>query len=110
MGHIAVGTLADERMLTGPQGERRRLLARARAAGLDHVFVADHVSFYGGVGMDGLIQAATAAALEPELQIHVGVYLLALRHPVPVARQIATLCESAPGMNWPGITSPCSGK
>jgi alkanesulfonate monooxygenase SsuD/methylene tetrahydromethanopterin reductase-like flavin-dependent oxidoreductase (luciferase family) len=27
----------------------------------------------------------------------VGVYLLALRHPVPVARQIATLCESAPG-------------
>jgi alkanesulfonate monooxygenase SsuD/methylene tetrahydromethanopterin reductase-like flavin-dependent oxidoreductase (luciferase family) len=84
-------------MLTGPQGERRRLLARARAAGLDHVFVADHVSFYGGVGMDGLIQAATAAALEPELQIHVGVYLLALRHPVPVARQLATLCESAPG-------------
>ena len=24
-------------------------------------------------------------------------YLLALRHPVPVAREIATLCESAPG-------------
>jgi alkanesulfonate monooxygenase SsuD/methylene tetrahydromethanopterin reductase-like flavin-dependent oxidoreductase (luciferase family) len=29
--------------------------------------------------------------------VHIGVYLLALRHPVPVARQIATLCESAPG-------------
>ena len=47
--------------------------------------------------MDGLIQAATLAALEPELEIHIGVYLLALRHPLPVARQIASLCESAPG-------------
>ena len=47
--------------------------------------------------MDGLIQAATVAALEPHLGVHIGVYLLALRHPVPVARQIATLCESAPG-------------
>ncbi len=47
--------------------------------------------------MDGLIQAATAAALSETLEVHVGVYLLALRHPVPVARQIATLCESAPG-------------
>lgn len=94
---LRVGTLAGADMLTGPLERRRALLTRARAAGLDHVFVADHVSFFGGFGMDGLIQAATVAALEPELAIHVGVYLLALRHPVPVARQIATLCESAPG-------------
>jgi alkanesulfonate monooxygenase SsuD/methylene tetrahydromethanopterin reductase-like flavin-dependent oxidoreductase (luciferase family) len=89
--------LADERMLTGPLAQRRALLERARGAGLDHVFVADHVSFHTGFGMDGLVQAATVAALEPELAVHIGVYLLALRHPVPVARQIATLCESAPG-------------
>jgi alkanesulfonate monooxygenase SsuD/methylene tetrahydromethanopterin reductase-like flavin-dependent oxidoreductase (luciferase family) len=61
------------------------------------VFVADHVSFHTGFGMDGLVRAATIAAQEPELALHIGVYLLALRHPVPVARQIATLCESAPG-------------
>jgi alkanesulfonate monooxygenase SsuD/methylene tetrahydromethanopterin reductase-like flavin-dependent oxidoreductase (luciferase family) len=97
MAELGVGTLADERMLTGPHERRRALLDRARRAGLDHVFVADHVSFMGGFGMDGLVQAATAAALEPGLDVHVGVYLLALRHPVPVARQIATLCESAPG-------------
>jgi alkanesulfonate monooxygenase SsuD/methylene tetrahydromethanopterin reductase-like flavin-dependent oxidoreductase (luciferase family) len=96
-GAISVGVLADERMLTGPHAVRRALLERARSAGLDHVFVADHVSFHTGFGMDGLLQAATVAALEPELNVHVGVYLLALRHPVPVARQIATLCESAPG-------------
>jgi len=94
---VRVGTLADARMLTGPLEARRALLARARAAGLDHVFVADHVSFHTGFGMDGIVQAATVAALEPELGVQIGVYLLALRHPVPVARALATLCESAPG-------------
>ncbi len=94
---LRVGTLADSNMLTGPLEHRRNLLSRASAAGLDHVFVADHISFFTGLGMDGLIQAATIAALEPNLRIEIGVYLLALRHPLPVARQIASLCESAPG-------------
>jgi alkanesulfonate monooxygenase SsuD/methylene tetrahydromethanopterin reductase-like flavin-dependent oxidoreductase (luciferase family) len=94
---VRVGIHADEHMVTGPLERRRALLDRARRAGLDHVFVADHVSFHTGFGMDGLVRAATLAALEPELAVHIGVYLLALRHPVPVARQIATLCESAPG-------------
>ena len=92
-----VGTLASAEMLQGPHENRRALLQRAADAGIDHVFVADHVSFYTGFGLDGLIQAATVAALEPTLEVHIGVYLLALRHPVPVAREIATLCESAPG-------------
>ncbi len=59
--------------------------------------MADHVSFHTGFGMDGLIQAALVAPLHPDLGLYVGVYLLALRHPAPVARQLATLCESAPG-------------
>ena len=94
---IRVGTLANAHMLTGPHERRRALLGRAEDAGLDHVFMADHVSFHTGMGMDGLIQAATAAALAPGLGVYVGVYLLALRHPAPVARQIASLSESAPG-------------
>lgn len=94
---LRVGPLASAAMLTGPHERRRALLGRVHAAGLDHVFMADHVSFFGGIGMDGLVQAATAAALQPDLGVQVGVYLLALRHPVPVARQIASLCESAPG-------------
>ena len=94
---LRVGTLAHAEMLTGPHPRRRSLLARAEDGGLDHVFMADHVSFHTGLGMDGLIQAATAAALAPSLGVYVGVYLLALRHPVPVARQIASLAESAPG-------------
>jgi len=100
---LRVGTIAEDDMLKGPHARRLELLGRVRSGGLDHVFVADHVSFHTGFGMDGLIQAATLAALEPELQIHIGVYLLALRHPVPVARQIAQIAESAPGRLHLGI-------
>jgi alkanesulfonate monooxygenase SsuD/methylene tetrahydromethanopterin reductase-like flavin-dependent oxidoreductase (luciferase family) len=84
-------------MLTAPPERRRALLSRAVDAGCAHVFVADHVSFHVGLGMDGLVQAALIAGMEPRLRVVVGVYLLALRHPVPVARQIATLCETTPG-------------
>jgi alkanesulfonate monooxygenase SsuD/methylene tetrahydromethanopterin reductase-like flavin-dependent oxidoreductase (luciferase family) len=84
-------------MQSGPLAQRQALLARVVSSGLDHVFVADHVSFYGGFGMDGLVQAATLLASHDTLRVQIGVYLLALRHPVPVARQIATLCDSAPG-------------
>lgn len=66
-------------------------------AGIDHLFVADHVTFRDGLGMDGLIQVAGLLSLHPELAAYVGVYLLALRHPVVVARQIASIAEVAPG-------------
>ncbi len=72
-------------------------LSMVADAGLDHLFIADHVAFRGGTGADGLIQATTLLALQPGLGVEVGVYLLALRHPVLVARQLATLAEHAPG-------------
>ncbi len=103
MNSPRVGPLASAEMLTGPMERRRALLGRVEAAELDHVFVADHVSFFVGAGMDGLIQAATAAALAPSLRVVVGVYLLALRHPVPVARQLASLAEAAPGRLTLGV-------
>jgi len=100
---VEVGTLASPALLTAAHGERAALVARIADAGIDHVFVADHVSFHVGAGMDGLINAATLTALSPRLRVCVGVYLLALRHPVPVARQLATLAESAPGQLILGI-------
>ena len=97
MTELRIGTLGSPRMLRSPVDERRTLLARAADAGLDHLFVADHVSFFDGRGMDGLVDAATLLASHPSLRVYVGVYLLALRHPLPVARQLASLTESAPG-------------
>ena len=49
---MRVGTLADAQMLTGPLERRRALLDRVAAVGIDHVFVADHVSFHTGFGME----------------------------------------------------------
>ena len=66
-------------MLYGDPVRQRALLARAADAGLDHLFVADHVSFHQGIGMDGLVQATIATSIEPRLPVYVGVYLLALR-------------------------------
>lgn len=78
-------------------GERSAGMHRVADAGLDHVFFADHVSFKVGAGTDGMVQAAALSQCHPTLVIYVGVYLLALRHPVTVARQLATLSELAPG-------------
>jgi alkanesulfonate monooxygenase SsuD/methylene tetrahydromethanopterin reductase-like flavin-dependent oxidoreductase (luciferase family) len=75
---------------------RARDLAALASAGLDHVATADHVSFRVGAGRDGLIDAAALLA-SGDLPVYVGLYLLALRHPVLVARQLSTLSEDAPG-------------
>jgi alkanesulfonate monooxygenase SsuD/methylene tetrahydromethanopterin reductase-like flavin-dependent oxidoreductase (luciferase family) len=75
----------------------RDYLARVGEAGIDHVCCGDHVSFGGGHGSDGLLQATALTMLHPTLPVHTGVYLLPLRHPVPVARQLADLARLAPG-------------
>jgi alkanesulfonate monooxygenase SsuD/methylene tetrahydromethanopterin reductase-like flavin-dependent oxidoreductase (luciferase family) len=79
-----------------PAGSRVGDLAALASAGLDHVVTADHVSFRVGAGRDGLIDAAGLLA-SGDLLVYVGLYLLALRHPVLVARQLSTLAEGAPG-------------
>ena len=65
--------------------------------GVNHVCVGDHVSFFVGAGSDGLITATSLLSLQAELPVYIGLYLLPLRHPVPVARQLASIAELAPG-------------
>ena len=72
-------------------------LSVVAAGSIDHVGTIDHVSFHGGEGIDGLVTATAMATLLPEIPVYVGVYLLPLRHPVTVARQLATLAQLAPG-------------
>lgn len=100
---MQVGTIASNALLAARPRERQRYVAQIIDGGIDHVFVADHVSFHVGAGMDGLINAATLTAQNERLRVCVGVYLLALRHPVTVARQLATIAESAPGQLILGI-------
>jgi alkanesulfonate monooxygenase SsuD/methylene tetrahydromethanopterin reductase-like flavin-dependent oxidoreductase (luciferase family) len=103
MNKIAVGCSAPSQMwsLDDPRAanldDARADLRMMADAGLDHVAVIDHVSFRGGRGTDGLITAALYAALEPRLTIQLSVYLLSLRHPTLVARELMTLASYAPG-------------
>lgn len=71
-------------------------LKQVADAGIDHVCCGDHVSF-AGTGFDGLVQATALAMLHPTLPVYTGIYLLPLRHPVPVARQLADIDRLAPG-------------
>jgi alkanesulfonate monooxygenase SsuD/methylene tetrahydromethanopterin reductase-like flavin-dependent oxidoreductase (luciferase family) len=80
----------------GPE-TARAFLTRAEQEGIDHVCCGDHVSFAVGLGFDGLVQATALAMLHPRLPVYSGVYLLPLRHPVPVARQLADIARLAPG-------------
>jgi alkanesulfonate monooxygenase SsuD/methylene tetrahydromethanopterin reductase-like flavin-dependent oxidoreductase (luciferase family) len=74
----------------------RDFVARAEAAGLDRVCLGDHVTFKGGQGFDGLQNATAVAVLSRRVVVETAVYLLPLRHPVPVARQVASLAGFAP--------------
>jgi alkanesulfonate monooxygenase SsuD/methylene tetrahydromethanopterin reductase-like flavin-dependent oxidoreductase (luciferase family) len=94
---IRVGIVLREQDLSAWAGRLSELAEHAVAAGIDHLTVGDHVSFADGHGADGLIQAAALLSAHPNLQVQTGVYLLALRHPAIVARQLATLAQLAPG-------------
>lgn len=94
---IRVGVTPDVKLWSRPWSERREMVELVADAGIDHMFFADHVSFRIGHGNDGMVTAAALANLHPELGVYLGVYLLPLRHPVPVARQLANLAEMAPG-------------
>ena len=91
-----VGMFPPIGLLQGDRERARTFLARVGDAGVDHVCCGDHVSF-GGAGFDGLVQATALAMLHPSLPVYVGVYLLPLRHPVLVARQLADFAQLAPG-------------
>ena len=90
-----VGMFAPSGLLEQGAETARAFLAHVEQAGIDHVCCGDHVSF-AGLGFDGLVQATTLAMLHPTLPVYTGVYLLPLRHPVLVARQLADIARLAP--------------
>jgi alkanesulfonate monooxygenase SsuD/methylene tetrahydromethanopterin reductase-like flavin-dependent oxidoreductase (luciferase family) len=81
----------------------RAYIAGAAEERVDHVCVGDHVSFFVGAGSDGLTMATALLCAQAELPEYVGLYLLPLRHPVLVARQLATIAQLAPGRLTLGV-------
>ncbi len=94
---MRVGLVVREQDLVAWRGRLGELTRRVAAAGIDHITVGDHISFSDGHGVDGLIQATALLAAHRSLQVQTGIYLLALRHPAVVARQLATIAMVAPG-------------
>ncbi|MCX7616657.1 LLM class flavin-dependent oxidoreductase [Tepidiforma sp.] len=88
---------------TGTTGEMVLDAARrAERLGLDGLIAGDHVTFY-GYGNDGLVTLTAAAAVTERIDLKTGVYLLPLRHPVPVALQVAQLDQLSMGRFTLGI-------
>ena len=94
---VEVGVRVPHGLFGAGADHLSRFASAVEMAGLDRVWVGDHVSFRGGQGYDGLVQAAVLAALTRTVRVQTAVYLLPLRHPVPVARQVASIAELAPG-------------
>lgn len=85
------------------QGAQRELIGRVADLGFDHLYTADHVSFRDGSGNDGFVEMAALSALHPSIGVMISIYLLPLRHPLPVARQLATMQKVAPNRFLFGI-------
>jgi probable F420-dependent oxidoreductase len=65
-------------------------------SGYDSLWVGDHISFALPI-LDPFLQLAQAAVVSRRLQIGTAVYLLPLRHPAPVAKQVSTLDHLSEG-------------
>ncbi len=100
---VRVGIVLREQDLSDWSGRLAELAERAVAGGIDHLTVGDHVSFADGHGADGLIQATALLSAHPSLSVQTGVYLVGLRHPAIVARQLATIALLAPGRFTLGV-------
>jgi len=75
--------------------ELRALVGLVDDCGYDSLWVGDHIAFAVAI-LDPLLQLAQAAMVSPRLTLGTNIFLLPLRHPVPVAKQVATLdhlCE-----------------
>ncbi|MGE0877160.1 MAG: LLM class flavin-dependent oxidoreductase [Acidimicrobiia bacterium] len=94
---IKVGIRPPHEVLESGAETLRSVIGKIEALGIDHVCVGDHVTFKGGRGYDGLVQSTAIGAVSTSIDVHTAVYLLPLRHPVPVARQVMSLAQLTGG-------------
>ncbi|MEO3757398.1 LLM class flavin-dependent oxidoreductase [Mycobacterium sp. B14F4] len=92
-----IGMFAPVGAFAGANDASGAALNHIAESDVDHVCVNDHVSFRVGAGSDALINAASVLTHYRRLSCYVALYLLPLRHPVTVARQLSSIAELAPG-------------
>ncbi len=100
---LKFGLTAPANFWTSDLADKQQTLETLATAGIDHIYVADHVSFRNGSGADGFVEVAALSQLHAEMGVMISIYLLPLRHPLPIARQLATMDKIAPGRMLFGI-------
>ena len=95
--HLSIGVQTMHRRTEPAEGpwlptidELADLVGLVDRCGYDSMWVGDHVAFTIAI-FDPLMQLAQAAVLSRRLVFGTDVYLLPLRHPTPVAKQVSTL-------------------
>src|SRR5437763_959214 len=83
---ITVGLVLREDDMARHPGRLGALAADAVDAGIDHLTVGDHVSFGGGHGADGLVQATALLASHPTVAVQTGVWVSPRRFAEAVER------------------------
>jgi len=76
--------------------EMQALVRLVDDCGCDSLWVGDHIAFAVAI-FDPLLQLAQAAVVSRRLKLGTNVYLVPLRHPVPIAKQAATLDHLSEG-------------
>ena len=101
--HLKIGVMTIHRRTepaTGPWlptiDALESFVRQVDGSGYDSIWVGDHISFP-IAALDPLLLLAQAAAASRRLLLGTAVYLLPLRHPVPVAKQVATLDHLSEG-------------
>ncbi|MDE0728357.1 MAG: LLM class flavin-dependent oxidoreductase [Alphaproteobacteria bacterium] len=84
------------------EADGRAMVEMIDGLGYDSLWVGDHLSFAIPI-LDPFIQLAQAATYSSRLELGIGVYLLPLRHPGPVAKQAATLDHLSNGRLIMGV-------
>ncbi len=100
---LKFGLTAPSNFWVSDLADKQQTLETLAAAGINHIYVADHVSFRNGSGADGFVEVAALSQLHADLGVMISIYLLPLRHPLPIARQLATMDRIAPGRMLFGI-------
>lgn len=95
--HLSIGVQTLHRRTEPAEGpwlptidELAELVGLVDRCGYDSMWVGDHVAFTIAI-FDPLLQLAQAAVLSRRLMFGTDVFLLPLRHPIPIAKQVSTL-------------------
>ena len=72
---VNVGLATPAKLWRADFEEKQTMVSSIVEHGIDHIFMADHVSFRDGSGTDGFVEIAAVSQLHPDIGVMISVYL-----------------------------------